>query len=451
MKLETSADPAGLWRRLGRWRIPVVGAGALLMLASGGLLLTPAPGQPARLTPAAVTADPVARARERLTRLPGDWRTWAQLGMAYLEQGRSSGDPARYAEAEQALRQSLTVHPDGNADALAGLGALAAARHEFAEALRLGRQAVAVDAYHAAGYGVTADALIELGRYDQAWAAVQSMVDLRPDTGSYARASYTWQLRGNHTEAVDLMTRALHAAPDATQAAFTLEHLTGLAFSRGDLDTAAAHVADGLRRVPGHPPLLAMRARIAAARTGPDGDLSAARADWTQVLDRLPLPGYAAEYGDLLDAAGDTEGARQQYDLARAAFGLQAAQGVDVGIEQAAFDTEHGDAATALAEAEAAYSRRPSIAGADTLAWALHTRGRDTEALDYADRALRLGTDDALMLYHRGMISAGLADDPDRARAAREDLAKALELNPYFSVRHARDARVRLTALGGHP
>jgi tetratricopeptide (TPR) repeat protein len=107
---------------------------------------------------------------------------------------------------------------------------------------------------------VVADALVELGRYEQAWPAVQRMVDLRPDTGSLARASYTWQLRGNTARAITLMAQARTLAPDAGQAAFAATHLAELAFDTGDLQTAARHVVDGLRQAPRYPPLLAVQA-----------------------------------------------------------------------------------------------------------------------------------------------------------------------------------------------
>jgi len=324
------------------------------------------------------------------------------------------------------------VRPDDNALALTGLGALAAARHDFAAALDYGNRSLAIDSYKAATHGVVADALVELGRYPESLATIQRMVDLRPDTSSYARASYSFELRGDVPNARDLMRRALEAGTGPADAAFALEHLAGLAFDNGDLATAKSHVDDGLRRFRDHPPLLALRGRIAAAR----GDTAAAVADYRAALAKLPQPTYAAELGDLLAASGDTAGAEQQYALVRASAALLREQGVDVDAELSVFAADHGDPAGALKAAQAVYARRPSIFVADALAWALHGSGRDAEALPYADQALKLGTRSASMLFHRGAIKAALGD---RAGASA-DLSAALAQNPHFSVRYAPEA-----------
>ncbi|MEU4745401.1 hypothetical protein AB0G02_33745, partial [Actinosynnema sp. NPDC023658] len=51
---------------------------------------------------------------------------------------------------------------------------------------------------------------------------------------------------------------------------------------------------------------------------------------------------------------------------------------------------------------------RQHVLVADALAWALHLNGRDEEALTFADRAASTGWHNAVFLYHRGVILAGL-------------------------------------------
>ena len=50
------------------------------------------------------------------------------------------------------------------------------------------------------------------------------------------------------------------------------------------------------------------------------------------------------------------------------------------------------------------------------LAWALARNGRCAEALPYSQAALRLGTQDALKFFHRGMIERCLGHARRRAR-----------------------------------
>ncbi len=60
-----------------------------------------------------------------------------------------------------------------------------------------------------------------------------------------------------------------------------------------------------------------------------------------------------------------------------------------------------------------------------------HRAGRCAEADRHATASLRLGTRDALMLFHAGMA----ASCAGRADVARQRLTQALALNPGFSVR----------------
>jgi len=101
----------------------------------------------------------------------------------------------------------------------------------------------------------------------------------------------------------------------------------------------------------------------------------------------------------------------------------------------------HLDEAVALAEREAA--ARHDIYTLETLAWTEFQTGRYAEADRAMTRALALGTRDALLLYHAGMIARGVGDRP---RAAHY-LALALETNPYFHVLHAGEARRILRSL----
>jgi Flp pilus assembly protein TadD len=86
-----------------------------------------------------------------------------------------------------------------------------------------------------------------------------------------------------------------------------------------------------------------------------------------------------------------------------------------------------------VARARGARAARPSIYGDDLLAWALARSGRCAEARPWSRRALRLGTHDALLFFHRGMIERCLGHGSE----ARAWLARAMTLNPAFSTRWA--------------
>jgi hypothetical protein len=58
-------------------------------------------------------------------------------------------------------------------------------------------------------------------------------------------------------------------------------------------------------------------------------------------------------------------------------------------------------------------------------------------------QALRLGTQDASLFFHAGMI----AYDLRKHEEAKKYLGRALELNPYFSLLDGRTARDTLARL----
>jgi tetratricopeptide (TPR) repeat protein len=402
------------------------------------------PAAVAPVDPTSVVGDPAGAARslqERLRRLPGDWQSWAALGSVYVQSATLTADPTYYDKADAAFARSLQENPDGNDAAIVGQAALAASRHDFVRARDLAEQALALNAYSAPALGVLTDAHAELGDDAAAADAARRMLELRPGVPAYTRASYAFELRGDREGARIALEEALGLAVDPADAAFARRYLGELAFGEGNLDEATRQFEAGLERFPTYAPLDAGLARVAAAR----GDVESAVARWTDVVQRLPEPGYVTELGDLYASLGRTAEAEQQYGVVRATADLFRAAGADLDREQALFAADHGDPAAALAAAERTWTTQRSVLAADAYAWALHANGRYAEALEMARSAQRLGTHDALLDYHRGMIELALGD----RSAARASLSSALATNPHFSVLHAPRARAALAELGG--
>ena len=79
--------------------------------------------------------------------------------------------------------------------------------------------------------------------------------------------------------------------------------------------------------------------------------------------------------------------------------------------ELAYFYADHDvklDEALALARSE--LEVRQDIYGYDVLAWALYKAGKPAEALAPMAEALRLGTKDARLFFHAGMIHRGVGE-----------------------------------------
>lgn len=364
------------------------------------------------------------------------------LGQAYLQKARETGDPGYYPKAEALFTQALEVQGD-NVDALVGLGVLAMARHQFAEALDWGERARALNRRHTPALGVVGDAQVELGRYDGAVATVQAMVDLRPDLASYSRVSYLRELMGDRDGALLAMEQAVTAgASYAENIAWVKVQLGNLRFDGGDLAGAEREYAAAAEALPNFAPALAGQARVAAAR----GDLESAAALYGRAVTILPLPEFVVAYGDVLDAAGRPRDAAAQYALVEAIQQLYAANGVDTDLELALFTADYGDSAAlprAVEQARAVVATRPSVIAWDVLAWTLYRSGDFEGAAAASAEALRLGTRNAMMLFHAGMIAAARGETDE----AIAQLQAALELNPYFSVRFGPEARSTLAQL----
>ena len=161
-------------------------------------------------------------------------------------------------------------------------------------------------------------------------------------------------------------------------------------------------------------------------------------------MQRLPLVEYIVELGELYQATGRTDLARQQWAVARASAALARANGVVTDLEIAVFDADHGSPCDALKAARAEWARRQSILSADALGWALHAAGHDQPALHYARLATRLGTQDARLIFHRGAIEAAVGADTD----ARAHLEQALRLDDGVAPLRDRQARQLLKTIG---
>jgi tetratricopeptide (TPR) repeat protein len=381
----------------------------------------------------------ITRAQERLRTVPGDWQTWAALGVAYLERSRITTDPTYYPKAEAAVDRSLAVKPDGNTPALVAQGALANARHDFAAGRRSARAAIAINGYHADAYAVLADAETQLGNREAASAAVQRLLDLRPGLSAYARASYDLEQRGQVAQATDLMRRALDTAVSPSDIAFCRAQLGDLAFNTGDLVAAEREYSAGLNADPSSVALQRGRARVAAAH----GRLEEALGGYAGITAQAPTPSYLVEYAELLRVAGRFDDAKTQLSLASAAHKLFTGNGGVDGLTAVALAQATAAPEVAVKEARAEWTRRKHADVADALAWALHLAGRDREALTYARVAHGTGARSATYAYHLGMIELALGDPV----AAREHLGQALRLNPHFSPVDGPVARRTLAGL----
>jgi len=393
---------------------------------------------PAALSP---TVAEIARLRARVTADATDADAQRDLGFALVQRVRETADPSLYAPALVAFEAALRPQPD-DAAALVGVASIQLGKHEFADGLATARKAIGISPSLVAAHAAEVDALVELGRYDEADVAAGVMFGLRSDLSTLARISYLAELRGRLPAALIAMRQAAASpglAPENT--AYVDALLGNLLVYGGDPGGAARAYESALAIVPDHAPSLAGEGRLAVGA----GRLDDAIDHFGRAAAIVPLPEYVVALGDAQAAVGRDDDAAKSYDLARAEIQLFRAAGVVVDVDLALLEADHGDPEVALSYAQAAYAATPTIRAADAVAWALHRLGRDREAAMSSREALRLGSIDPILRYHAGSIAAALGDEV----AARRDLEMALATDPGFSATGAAEARRLLASLAG--
>jgi tetratricopeptide (TPR) repeat protein len=215
--------------------------------------------------------------------------------------------------------------------------------------------------------------------------------------------------------------------------------LGNLEFQRGRLGSAERSYRAALARFGGYAAAEAGLARVAGAR----GQLGSAIRRWRAVVARLPLPEYVVGLGEAELSAGRRTAARRDLALVGAEERLLKASGVDTDVDLAVFEASHGSPARGVKLARRAWAAAPSVRSSDALGWALTRAGHPRGGLRYAQRALALGSRDAMFLFHAGVAARGAG----RIDLARRWLRESLAGNPNFSPLYAPKARRMLEGL----
>jgi tetratricopeptide (TPR) repeat protein len=393
--------------------------------------------EPARLTK---TDQRILQGMTAIERAPDKSDGYNQLAAAYMQKARETNDFDLNAQADEAITRSLAVESD-NYDALKLLAKLQLTYHRFAEALATARRAQTVRTDDHDVWGQITDALVELGKYPDAVTAAQRMVDLRPESSSYARVSYLRSLHGDIDGAIQAMVLALRTAnpSDPEGIAWCRVQLGNELMNAGKLDAAELQFDEALRTFAAYHLALEgkARARIAA------GDLHAAVQIYERQQAKEPSADAAQMLGDLYTLLGREEAARNAYEK------FEILERENAAVEKSwrhmfNYWLDHDqnvEAALTLATRE--YEARKDIFTCDSFAWALYKNGRVEEAKKVIDEALRTGSQDARINYHAGIIYKSLNI---RDKAARY-LRLGAVINSSFDPSQAQNAQQILADL----
>ena len=364
-----------------------------------------------------------------------------RLAAAYMQKARETGDFGLNVKAESALKYSFKVAPD-NYEAIKLQAVLLLTYHQFSEALAVVHHAQQLRPKDPEVYGAMTDAMVELGDYSGAIAAVQKMVELRPNASAYARLSYLRALHGDTSGAIAAMRVAVKTTNPWNRegAAWYRVQLGNELINAGSLQEGEGEVDRALHTFPNYHLALAAKAKARIAT----GDTKSAVEFYQRAQSRVPLPDTAIALGDLYTHLGNLDLAKQQYDLVEFIERAGTAVSNTYSRELALFWANHNiklDRALAIAQRERL--TRSDIYTFDVLAWCLFKHGAMQSAKAAIDKALELNTRDARIYYHAGMIYHGLGLN----MSAVKYLELALLINPYFDILQADVARETLNAI----
>jgi len=375
----------------------------------------------------------IRQLQKRIRANPQSLPMMEKLGWSFVAKARESFDPGYYKLAEQCA-ECLTIHlsADKPASANSNQPGEAAANtqskqslksaalllrghvlhnlHRFAEAEKLARELVDLRGL-AFDYGLLGDVLMEQGKLDDAVAAYQKMMELKPGPQAYSRAAHVHWLKGDLTGARVLMRMSAQASGqgDADSAAWAWSKLALYELQAGDLKQSRATCELALEIKPGYAPALLASGRVLLAESKFD--------EAVIVIERAsklnPLPEYHWALAEALRAAGRT-GEAQKIEAELALRGAN-----DDPRTVALFLATRGEnpemAANALKLAEEELKQRHDVFTLDALAWAQTAAGKHAEAWQTSQQSLSAGTKDARLYLHAAIIAAN-AGHPTEAR-----------------------------------
>jgi tetratricopeptide (TPR) repeat protein len=377
------------------------------------------------------------------------------LGAAYLQKGRETSDLNYFDMAEQSLAKALELTSSWDvaaASPLTHMAAVCMAEHRFADAASYAKQAIASGAGDPQPFALLGDTYTDMGDYDSAQSAYSRLQPTGPTSEQLpaltymydTRVSYLKLLHGDDASAIMLMQQAVQLALEhhmpAENIAWTYYQLGEDFFHTGDLENAAKSYLQALDRYPGYYRGFGGLAKVRIAQHRDDEGIDL----YKQAIATIPLIEYVAALADVYQTLGRRQEFDKQYKLLEFIGYLSALNERTYNRELAGFYADHDiKLPQALNLAKHELDNRHDVYSKDVYAWCLYKNRKLEDAAHGIDAALGLGTKDALMLFHAGMIYRDLGD----ANRAEDYLSRSLAVNPQFHVLYSKQAAQTLAEI----
>jgi Flp pilus assembly protein TadD len=328
-----------------------------------------------------------------------------ELAGAYLQKMRETADGSYLERASLIVGAILKADPS-NYDARRRQIEIGLQRHHFREVVALAGRLTEERPKDPAVWGMLGDAAMEMGDYDRAADAYQTMVDLLPNLASYNRVAFYRFVTGDAEGAIDIMRRAIQSGSNEPEnVAWCLADMGRMMLKTGRIEEAGQAFRQAISLFPAYHPALAGLGRVHAAR----GQYTDAIRLLLEAQAKVPFPEYTGLLARLYRKTGKPELAKRQIALLDVSDRLDRAAGENANrnLSLAFADLGHRtDRALELAEAE--LKVRQDVYTYDALAWALFRNGKVAEAGTAIENALRQNSPEPAFHDHAARIFEAL-------------------------------------------
>lgn len=320
-----------------------------------------------------------------------------RLGWAYIAKARFDYDPSFYNLAQATAGCISKIAPDAPS-ALLLKTHVYNNQNKFKKAEKVGRVLTSKRGAWF-DYAVYGDALLEQGKLDQAIAAYQKMMNLRPGPQAYLRVAHVRWLTGDLTGAIELLRMAVPAVSrkDTESAAWVNVRLAFYLNQAGQIGESKSLLEKALVLKKDYPPALLELGRIYLA----ENRIEEAVLSLRKAVDGNPLPEYQWAFIEALQAGShSSELDRQQVAL------RTRGPATDLRTFTLYMATTGQGDSTLMDLAEREINKRGDVLTLDTMAWVLYTQGEFKKAFEFTKKAMVHGTRDARLFFHWGTIAA---------------------------------------------
>ena len=358
---------------------------------------------------------------------PLDYTVQNRLADSYIKLMRDSGDLAYIDRAATAARASLAaVSAERNPGGLAALALVEFESHHFAEALKLAQRAYEIDPRNLSALAITGDAYLELGDYKASETVYAKLPGYDKNASPIlARLARLAELQGDNNKAIKLLSQT------GKDDAWFQIRLGELYFRTGKLHEAEQHYQTALKLLPDSFSALEHLAELKAAQTKYDEGVAL----YQKVIAHVPRAEFLQALGDLYTFMGKPDEAKSWHERAFAAYLKSVEQGNAHYLHHLAgfYSDVQENPAEAVRWATKDLAIRHSVYAYDALAWALYKNGDFAKAKEASKKALSLGTKDAHLIYHAGLIYSRAGD----LKQGQAYLKQAVAINPSYNAFHA--------------